>query len=172
MWEAMVNYLPKGRHRIIGGDWNMVEMEEDRSTKNNIMFMGRQERAWEQIKIVFGIQDFFDYTSETFYTWDNGRLNEHRILYGLDSIYTYTSPNESSPCREYINIGGAIGSEHIPIHFSIKVEGVQPHDSIYKMSSQFLKDLEVIQAITRIWNEECTGNPSSFKFCQMNSKIL
>ena len=47
MLEGMVQFSPSRGERIFGGDWNMVENDQDRSTHNNKTFEGREENAWD-----------------------------------------------------------------------------------------------------------------------------
>lgn len=89
----------------------------DRSTHNNEMLKGQEVSAWEQVKLTFGIKDFFDYFHGPIYTWDDCHMDEARILSRLDRFYSYSNDDGTSPCKEHINIGGAIGSDHLLVYF-------------------------------------------------------
>jgi hypothetical protein len=105
--------------------------------------------------MTFGIINSFQYTQDTVLTWDNYRLGQDRILSKLDHFYTYTNQDGSTSCKEYFNVGGVVGSYHIPVHLSIELWGPHQQPSIYKMSSRYLGDPEVEETIIGIWNIKC-----------------
>lgn len=102
-----------------------------------------------------GIMNSFQYTQDTVLTWNNYRLGHGRMLSKLDHFYTYTNQDGSTSCKEYFNVGGDVGSDHIPVHLSNEVRGPHQQPSIYKMSSMYLGDPKVEETITGNWNIEC-----------------
>jgi hypothetical protein len=84
-------------------------------------------------------------------------MDEARILSRLDQFYSYSNDDGTSPCKEYINIGGAIESDHLLVYCSILLGEHQQRKNIYKMSNRYLGDPEVLDGIPHIRNEEFRG---------------
>lgn len=93
-------------------------------------------------------------------------MDEARMLSRLDQFYSYSNDDGTSPCKEYINIGGAIGLDHLLVYFSISLGEHQQRKNNFKMSSRYLGDPEVLDGITHIRNEEFRGKSFFHKFQQ------
>ena len=62
----------------------MVEIDHIRSNNNKRMLKDKTERAWDHVKVTFGIQDSFDYTTRTISTLGNNGVDGARNLSTLD----------------------------------------------------------------------------------------
>eukprot|EP00249_Psilotum_nudum_P032182 c4739_g1_i1 orf=126-383(+) len=67
------------------GDFNMIEMEEDRRGGVASMIGGREKEAWLELKWKYGLKDMSNYNNVDF-TWCNDR-REDLIQERLDRIY-------------------------------------------------------------------------------------
>lgn len=84
LWQALVNSLPFQGRWIFYKDWNMVELEKDKSSPQSHILSGAERLEFELFKSHFQIHDFLNPNQSFRFTWLNQRKREQRVLAHLD----------------------------------------------------------------------------------------
>jgi dTDP-4-dehydrorhamnose 3,5-epimerase-like enzyme len=72
-------------------DWNVVELQEDKSTPNGRVISGAEKLEFELLKTHFKVNDFFTPSHLVKYSWDNHRIGIDWVMARLDWFCTFAS---------------------------------------------------------------------------------
>lgn len=117
---------------IIGGDFNMIEEQEDKQGgRCHGGIRGRESRNWQSVKFRFGLQDSFRLdtfrkTTNKIYTWENRRPPPNTVLSRIDRFYVSGTIAQQ---------GGKIGiwptlphiSDHAPLYLHFREREFDTH---------------------------------------------
>jgi hypothetical protein len=92
LWQTLVNTLLLHRRWILCNDWNVVETQADKSSKDGCIISGVEQIEFEFLKSYFQVTDFFQRNKKKVYSWNNRRTWEDRVMARLDPVYTFTNP--------------------------------------------------------------------------------
>ena len=123
MWPTLQEALPPNIRWIVGGDFNMVENEGDKSCYCSQLISPSKKLIWEATKIRLGIQEKFRAGNGHRFSWDNGRNEGQRILARLDRFYTFIDhPISPILSIESFSVKGDTSlSDHLPIRISLNL---------------------------------------------------
>jgi hypothetical protein len=73
LWQTLVNTLLLHRRWILCNDWNVVETQADKSSKDGCIISGVEQIEFEFLKSYFQVTDFFQRNKKKVYSWNNRR---------------------------------------------------------------------------------------------------
>lgn len=133
MWDELAATLPRDCRWVLGGDWNVVETRDDKSSEDGNILAGAERVNFHQLTTGLEVSDPFDRTSAIRFTWDNRRKDSKRVLARLDRIYTFTG-SDGDPSQADYHIRGDNGhSDHLPVWRSMELKRQVDCPSLWKL---------------------------------------
>lgn len=146
LWEELAASLPRDCRWLILGDWNFVECRSDKSNLNGRLISTGENRVFSLLKDALGVGEHFVSTNGVRFTWDNKRIGPTRSLARLDRCYSFLQIGAGlEPVTEYYIRGDCYHSDHLPVQCTVQLQPQPRRKSSFKMSSQYLKDPEVVR---------------------------
>ncbi len=122
-WEHLKLVLPKHYKWIIGGDFNMVEKVEDKTSKCGKMISNCEKMAWEGLKTLLQVEEPKRSTRSLRSSWDNGRKQMECIMAKLDKMYLNVDSSLTPTLKSirYIIRGNNERSNHHPTSCEVEI---------------------------------------------------
>jgi endonuclease/exonuclease/phosphatase family metal-dependent hydrolase len=152
LWDNLSNTLDSSYTWILGGDWNMSEKLDDKSTGCSRSLSQIEAASWTMLKMSLDLEDFFTAGRHLKYSWDNCRVGA-RVLARLDRFYVSGGNLNKSLVNSYRIRGDSCLSDHLPVSLSLNLQKRQSKVTCFKMNSSLLSVPEVKSEITRLWND-------------------
>lgn len=120
LWHVMIDLLPKDCELIVGGDFSMTKIIQDKfncceRTINEVKIL-----TWNGLLNIFQLHDIFVYQGEPRFWWNNGQVGYVRRLARLDRFYV---PIHSSLCIrhvQYFIYEYRVSSDYAPVQLGSK----------------------------------------------------
>lgn len=156
LWDELAATLPHDCRWVLGGDWNVVESREDKSSVDGNVLAGTEWVSFQQLIGGLEVTDPFDRTSAIKYTWDNRRKDSKRVLARLDRIYAFVNPSGDPSQAEYHIRSDCGHSDHLPVWRSLELKKPVERPSMWKMNCRYLDDEKVKATFATIWSSHPT----------------
>jgi hypothetical protein len=116
LWQALEAALPSSIRWILTGDWNMVLSPRNNSHNISKIAGGSEQMSFARLAGHLGVEDFFPYTRDLLFSWDNKRRVGIRKLKRLDQFYYFPSltGTPTSHVFQYKILGDCVVSDHFP----------------------------------------------------------
>jgi hypothetical protein len=132
LWHIMMESLPKDCDWILGGDFNMTERREDKSSDCGRRISDLEKLTWNGLLNGFQVQDSFTHQGGPRFSWNNGQLGKARRLARLDRFYTPKYNRLGIRCLAYFIHGYSVGSDHSLVQLKIAIGDEGTRKSAYK----------------------------------------
>ena len=115
----------------------MVENNYNKSMHYSRLISDHECILSESIKNDFNIYDTFNSGKGLKYTWDNSRMDGHRILPRLDRFYIFIDPiqGHSTAILLYSIKGDCSLSNHLPVTITLKLGDAPRKPGLWKMNT-------------------------------------
>jgi exonuclease III len=142
-WNHIANNLPLADSWIVGGDFNMVERESDRSI-NTPKNLTREEReAWDRLVMRLGLEDVwncddFTHYSSLSFSWSNKQKGAGHHKARLDRFYVGDWGRDRGGKAKILD-GRSTLSDHLPVLLCIRRRcTVSDAERLFKFNTSFL----------------------------------
>lgn len=147
------------------GDFNNLELPSDRWGGSRRVLSGTELRAWHHFKWKLCLEDsFVAKLGHPCFSWvirdATGTIHllsallywgSVYIIKWLDHIYLSTSSRTYLFSLLSTILPGFCLSDHAPILVALKTNGIAIHPSLYRVNSSHLKDKELLDRLTSLW---------------------
>jgi hypothetical protein len=151
LWQEISLVLSRHCRWILGGDFNMVETQANKSSICGRLIGNQEKLAWEGLKSDLNIADPFQRQRGLKFSWDNGRTNGERVLARLDRFYIFSIPaiGTSRSIISYTILGDSTLSDHHPVAVQLKFGETSTAKTHWKMNVRYLDEAK--EEIAKIW---------------------
>ena len=153
MWHNTIDLLPNDCEWIIGGDFNMTEMAQDKSNNCGRAISKVERVTWNGLLNGFQLHDTFIHQGGPRFSWNNGQVGRARRLARLDRFYTPMHSRLGVRQVDYYIHGYSVGSDHAPVQVSIQLGNNETRRSAFKWNASHLKG-ETIDALSEKWTSQ------------------
>jgi exonuclease III len=157
-WTQIANNLPQADSWVVGGDFNMVESETDRSS-NTPKKLSREEReAWDRLVMRLGIEDVwtsddFTHNNSLLFSWSNRQKGVAHRKARLDKFYVGEWGKERGGQSEILE-GRSTLSDHLPVSLKLRRRcSLSDEDRLFKFNTTILEDPKLLAQMQGHWNE-------------------
>lgn len=107
-----MDYLPKDCEWIFGGDFNIIERIQDKSSYSGRATSNLERYTWNELLNTLQIKDIFIYQGGPRLFWKNGHMPHARRLARLDRFYILECNKLKIYHFTYLIHGYSVGYDH------------------------------------------------------------
>lgn len=163
MWRELTSCIDSSFHWIVGGDFNMIESNQDQIGGNCTTIAGSERRAWQHFARHLLLEDTFcARPGHLRFSWDNRRCfrhsphlhisaDGHRTLRRLDRIYCYSQEKNSRFNITSTILPGFALSDHAPVLSTFSFHASCRRFSQHRMNFSHQSDPAYHEKLASIW---------------------
>jgi exonuclease III len=141
-WNQIVNNIPVADSWVVGGDFNMVERDQDRSTNTPKKLTNEEQEAWDRQMMRLGLEDSWhsdDFTNRISlqFSWNTKQKGIAHRKARLDRFYVGEWGRERGGKTEILE-GRSTLSDHLPVTLHLRRTCSQNDvDRLFKFNTTF-----------------------------------
>jgi hypothetical protein len=125
LWEALMTDLPNTCRWTLVGDFNMVELRQDKTSKCGGMLPLAEPATFMAMKSHLQVSNNALSPSSQKFSWDNLRQDGSRVLARLDHVYLFQAIGTTSrKLVSYRICGDLAWSDHLPVEATVATRKV------------------------------------------------